>query len=61
MEVAAKLALFTGALVLAIVAGWGLGLVVGPVSFLPDSAPPSPVTTGVPALPTAPDIHLEHQ
>lgn len=59
MEVAAKLALFTGALVLAVVAGWGLGLVVGPVAFLPDSAPPPPVTAGENA-PTTPDIHLEH-
>lgn len=58
MEVAAKLALFTGALVLAVVAGWGVGLVVGPVSFLPGSAPP--VTAGAPAHPTTSDIHLEH-
>ena len=42
MEVAARLALFAGALVIAVVAGWGLGLLVGPAAFLPDSAPPSP-------------------
>ena len=42
MEVAAKLALFAGALVIAVVAGWGLGLLVGPAAFRPDSAPPSP-------------------
>jgi len=60
MEVAAKLALFTGALVLAVVAGWAVGLVVGPVSFLPGSAPPSPVTVGEPVHPTTSDSHLEH-
>jgi hypothetical protein len=56
MEVAAKLALFTGALVLAVVAGWALGLVVGPVSILPDPAPA--VTAG--GHPTTLDLHLEH-
>jgi hypothetical protein len=60
MEVAAKLALFAGALVLAVVAGWGLGLLVGPVSFLPDSAPPSPVTAGEPAPSSVPDFPMEH-
>ena len=58
MEVAAKLALFTGALVLAVVAGWGLGLLVGPAAFLPDSAPPSPaVVNGEHAHPS--DFPLE--
>ena len=59
MEGAAKLALFTGALVLAVVSGWGLGLVVGPVSFLPGLAPP--VTAGAPTGPTTSDTHLEHR
>jgi hypothetical protein len=58
MEVAAKLALFTGALVLAVVAGWALGLVVGPVSFLPDAAVPA-ITAGEPT-PSTLDLHLEH-
>jgi hypothetical protein len=44
VPVAAKLALFTGALVLAVVTGWGLGLLVGPVSLLPDPASPPAVT-----------------
>ena len=40
MEVAAKLALFTGALVLALVAGWGLGQLAGPylTTFTPAAA-----------------------
>ena len=59
MEVAAKLALFAGALVLAVVAGWALGLVAGPVSFLPDPSLP-PATAGEHAHPTTPDLHLEH-
>ena len=43
MEVAAKLALFTGALVLALVTGWGLGQLAGPYmsTFTPDVAPSS--------------------
>ena len=59
MEVAAKLALFAGALVIAVVAGWGLGLLVGPAAFLPDSAPPSPaVVNGEHAHPS--DFPLEN-
>ena len=59
MEVAAKLALFAGALVLAVVAGWGLGLLVGPAAFLPDSAPPpTAVVNGEHAHPS--DIPLEN-
>ena len=59
MEVAAKLALFAGALVIAVVAGWGLGLLVGPAPFLPDSAPPSPaIVNGEHAHPS--DFPLEN-
>jgi hypothetical protein len=59
VEVAAKLALFAGALVLAVVAGWGLGLLVGPAAFLPDTAPPSPaVVNGEHPHPS--DIPLEN-
>ena len=59
MEVATRLALFAGALVLAVVAGWGLGLLVGPAAFLPDSAPPSPaVVNGEHGHPS--DIPLEN-
>lgn len=35
MEVATRLALFAAALVIAVVAGWGLGQLTGPVPFLP--------------------------
>ena len=39
METAAKLALFTTALVLAVVAGWGIGQLVGPLPAAATSAP----------------------
>jgi hypothetical protein len=42
MKVASTLSLFATALVLAVVAGWGLGRLVGPTPFLPDPAPPAP-------------------
>ena len=58
MEVATRLALFVAALVLAVVAGWGLGLLVGPAAFLPDTAPPSPVVNGEHTHPS--DIPLEN-
>ena len=60
MEVAAKLALFAGALVLAVVAGWGLGLLVGPAAFLPDSAPRPPRSSRGARPPDPSDIPLEH-
>jgi hypothetical protein len=44
VPVATKLALFTGALVLAVVTGWGLGLLVGPVPLLPDPTSPPALT-----------------
>lgn len=59
MEVAARLALFTGALVLAVVAGWAVGVVLGTDSFLPGSARPSPAISGEHTHPTVPDIPLE--
>jgi hypothetical protein len=40
MEVATRLGLFAAALVVALVAGWGLGRAVGP---LPDAATPAPL------------------
>ena len=50
MEIAAKLALFTTALVLALVAGWGAGQLVGPVPAL---------TTPAPTHAHASSLHLE--
>ena len=51
MEIVAKLALFTTALVLALVAGWGTGQLVGPVPALTTS-PSTPAHTA--------SLHLEH-
>jgi len=51
MEIAAKLALFTTALVLALVAGWGAGQIVGPMPSL---------TTAPTHLHPASPHHLEH-
>ncbi len=58
MKVASTLTLFATALVLAVVAGWGLGRLVGPAPFLPDTAPSAPA----PAFEhgdMAPDLPLE--
>jgi hypothetical protein len=57
MKVASTLTLFTTALVLAVVAGWGLGRLVGPAPFLPDTAPPAPISGDHGNM--APDLPLE--
>lgn len=58
MVVATKLAMFTAALVLAVVAGWGLGQLTGPVPFLPPS--PSELAPFAPYLDPVPHTPLEH-
>jgi hypothetical protein len=57
MKVASTLTLFTTALVLAVVAGWGLGRLVGPDAFLPDPAPPVPALGDHAGM--TPDLPLE--
>jgi hypothetical protein len=59
MKVASTLTLFTTALVLAVVAGWGLGRLVGPAPFLADPAPPAPASTSGDHGDMTPAIPLE--
>jgi hypothetical protein len=59
MEVATRLGLFAAALVVALVAGWGLGRAVGP---LPDAATPAPFPSAdVHGHSPSPDLPLEQR
>ena len=61
MDVLARLALYAAVLVLAVVGGWGVGQLVGPVPSLPSSAAdPSADPALIDVHSPARHRHLEH-